>query len=79
MGDAHADERADVVAHPPGVEPRDVAEDRPALIQLADPIGDGGLRQPDRLGDLHLGGARVALQEIQDPIIYVIHEIQFTS
>ena len=72
MRDANADERPDVVAHQPRIEARHVAEDHAARVQLADAVGDGGLRQPHRLGDLHLGRAGVVLKQVQDLIIYRI-------
>ena len=70
--DAHTDEGADVVAQRARVEACDVAADRAAGVELADAVGDGGLREAHRGRDLHLGGARVLLQEIQNPIIYRI-------
>ena len=73
--DAHADEGGDVFAELAAVDARRVAGDHPLLLQLAHALGDGGLRQPYGAGDLGLRHPRVALQEVDDFIIYRIKHL----
>ena len=72
MGNAHADEGADVVAHRPRIDAGDVADDGSRLLQLAHAVGDGRLGESNLGGDVHLRRLRVRLQQIQDLIIYRI-------
>src|SRR3954464_3991717 len=70
MRDAPSADGPDVVAHRSWIEAGDVADDRPRLLKLAHPVGDGRLREPDGGGDVHLRRLRVGLEEIEDLIIY---------
>ena len=72
MGDAHADERADVLAEAARIDEGHVAAHHSRFFQLPDAVGDRGLGEADRGRDLHLRRARVALQQLDDPIIYRI-------
>src|SRR6185503_12793769 len=71
--DADPDERGDVLAQVGRVDLGDVAEDDPAVLELADPVGDARLRQPDAARDLLLCDACIALQNLEDPQIDGVH------
>src|SRR4051812_25582321 len=76
MLDEDLHERGHAGSHSTGIQHRDHAADEPAALELPQPLVDGGRGQPDPPGDLGLGHAAVALNEVEDEPVPRIERLE---